>query len=224
MRRNYISPEFIETKVGGTLTHRLKSNYFNTNIMNIPEEIIIDNKTFIYYQRSNGEQIDYSTETFNTPLTISCEIIKNSNHNIINTSVDRMSISSSSNNWNIIIDYKNILLEYIFASVKNNRAFEGLTNQQTLNNSVDIFIENYIIDNILDKYTVRDIDFYVEYVSIKSGNYNKYKNIFDISTTQKNNKFRYNSNNENITINYTQEMTPEEYIFKYNFNIYFVRI
>ena len=63
MRRSYISPEYQNRAVYGTLNMVEESTFFGAKMLEVEDSISIDNQDIIYYQRSNGEQLDISTET-----------------------------------------------------------------------------------------------------------------------------------------------------------------
>ena len=63
MRRSYISPEYQNRAVYGTLNMVEESTFFGAKMLEVEDSISIDNQDIIYYQRSNGEQLDISVET-----------------------------------------------------------------------------------------------------------------------------------------------------------------
>ena len=63
MRRSYISPEYQNRAVYGTLNMVEESTFFGAKMLEVEDTISIDNQDIIYYQRTSGEQLDISTET-----------------------------------------------------------------------------------------------------------------------------------------------------------------
>jgi hypothetical protein len=91
---------------------------------------------------------------------------------------------------------------------------------------VNVFIRNYITNNVLDRYKLSNIDLYVDYLDLKSEDNFQYENLFDKRTLNKLTRFQtetnYNSTKTRLTFN--QEQTSKDWSFKYLFNLKFVKI
>ena len=51
MRRNYISPEFINSSIYGTYNMVEESNFFSAKMLYIEDSIYISNQNIIYYHK-----------------------------------------------------------------------------------------------------------------------------------------------------------------------------
>ena len=83
MRRNYISPEFLNNKIYGTYNMIEESNFFGSKMMDIEDMITIDTQDIIYYQKSNGEQIDFAIESSIQANSYSSSVSKQNNHTLV---------------------------------------------------------------------------------------------------------------------------------------------
>jgi len=138
MRRNYISPEFKYNKVLGTYNMVENPSLFGSKVLEVEDKITIDSNFIQWYQRSSGEQIDQNSEINFGVSTLDVVNLKKVNSTL---ELDK-SISESTRDqnprWILTINLKNILSEYLFATLKNWRTFEGVENYMTLNNNVDV--------------------------------------------------------------------------------------
>jgi hypothetical protein len=62
MRRSYISPEYQNKAVSGTLNMLEESTFFGAKI-EVDDSIKIENQDIIYYQNIDGEQLDFAIES-----------------------------------------------------------------------------------------------------------------------------------------------------------------
>ncbi len=228
MRRTYISPEFYNRGTYGTLNHKEVSNFFGSNLLKIEDSIEINNQDIIYYQKVNGEQLDFDIESTINEIVYSTTIDKKDNHTIvIDESQSNVQLEGKTK-WNIDINLNKILYNYIYSNVKRYRTFEGIQNNMVYNNSVNIFIKNYINDNIINKYRYKSIDLYIKYNDLR-GSYLKFNNKWNPNIESSNNifnKFETNSSimSGKIRLLFSQERLSSEYSFDYYFNINFERI
>ncbi len=226
MRRNYISEEFKYDKVNGTLSMNEKSSFFGSKMMIIDDEIHIDSTNIVYYENNKSEQINIQIEQTYDPLYINMNDIKKGNSYVYMDSNGFSDINNS--NWIIEIDYKKILLEYIFGRLKNARTFEGIYVENTLNNSVDLAIRKYIQLNILNRYVYNSVDIYISYNDLNvEGNF-KYVNKFNVNINNDLNKCneiekKYIDDNI-IKLKFKLNKDSSKYSFDYYFDIKYNRI
>ena len=81
MRRTYISPEFVYQKVHGTLNMVEHSSFFGSKMLEIDDNLNIKNDNIVYYQLSNGEQLDINAESNLPQIVYDAVIDKKNNHN-----------------------------------------------------------------------------------------------------------------------------------------------
>jgi hypothetical protein len=223
MRKTYISSDFKKTPINGVNTIEEKSNFFSTILLDIPDLLEIDDDV-IWYDNYNGEQIDLDSEVNLTPNYYSVSESKLNNHVLsINQSQTKSQLEYNTL-WNLRIDNKIILVDYIFSKIKQSRTFEGLLNIKLDSINIDSYIEEYIIANILPKYELNRIELYINHLDIR--NNIRYNNIWNSSIDKKNiyNRYSINSNNSNnIEISFTQN-DSSMYIFEYYFSLSYNRI
>tara|TARA_Y100000389_G_scaffold139909_1_gene137708 strand:+ start:1382 stop:2062 length:681 start_codon:yes stop_codon:yes gene_type:complete len=226
MRRNYISPEFVNSKIYGSFNSYEESNFFGSKMLEIEDLVDIIDQNIIYYQNSKNEQIDANVETAQNATIYSSFENKNQNH-VLTIDDSQLDTQKKSNTrWLLDIDLKSILTEFVFANVKKERTFQSLTNDMVVSKDVNVFIRNYITNNVLDRYKLSNIDLYVDYLDLKSEDNFQYENLFDKRTLNKLTRFQtetnYNSTKTRLTFN--QEQTSKDWSFKYLFNLKFVKI
>ena len=226
MRRNYISPEFVNSKIYGSFNSYEESNFFGSKMLEIEDLVDIIDQNIIYYQNSKNEQIDANVETAQNSTIYSSFENKNQNH-VLTIDDSQLDTQKKSNTrWLLDIDLKSILTEFVFANVKKERTFQSLTNDMVVSKDVNVFIRNYITNNVLDRYKLSNIDLYVDYLDLKSEDNFQYENLFDKRTLNKLTRFQtetnYNSTKTRLTFN--QEQTSKDWSFKYLFNLKFVKI
>jgi|TARA_R110002167_G_scaffold244919_3_gene450371 hypothetical protein len=226
MRRNYISPEFVNSKIYGSFNSYEESNFFGSKMLEIEDLVDIIDQNVIYYQNSKNEQIDVDVESAQNSVIYSSFDNKKQNHTLIIDDSQSDIQRKSNTRWILDIDLKSILTEFIFANLKRERTFQSLTNDMVVSKDVNVFIRNYISNNVLDRYNLSNIELYVDYLDLKSEDNFQYKNTFDKRTFNKISRFQtetnYNSTKTRLTFN--QEQTSQDWTFKYSFNLKFVKI
>lgn len=228
MRRSYISPEYNSSAVYGTFNMLEESNFFSAKMLEIDQNIIIDNIDIIWYQNKNKEQLDLSVESTSLPYLYSPSEDKLNNLSLnMNNGVNSTGLQSRNTRWLFEINLKSILTNYLYATIKKFRTFEGVKNKYTLYNDVDIAILNYIKKNITNRYRFKNIDLYLAYRSISEENQLKYKNNWNINLSEDSliDNYQININDdESILKVIFLQMNSSEYIFDYYYNIQFERI
>ena len=228
MRRNYISPEYEYVKRNGSMNMIEQTSFFGSKMIDISDLLFISNENIIYYQSANKEQLNFSLENGLSPILYSSFDDKKNNHSIkIDESQNSIQYESNTK-WIITIDVKKILINYLFATLKKYRTFEGIKNNMTIYNNVDTAIYEYISKNILNRYRYKSIDFFVDYVSFLSDGSMRYKNTFLEITNSPNitNKIQVmvSDNQETVTLIFNQEKPSGLYNYNYYFNLHFEKI
>lgn len=228
MRRNYISPEYEYVKRNGSMNMIEQTSFFGSKMIDISDLLFISNENIIYYQSANKEQLNFSLENGLSPILYSSFDDKKNNHSIkIDESQNSIQYESNTK-WIITIDVKKILINYLFATLKKYRTFEGIKNNMTIYNNVDTAIYEYISKNILNRYRYKSIDFFVDYVSFLSDGSMRYKNTFLEITNSPNitNKIQVmvSDNQETVTLIFNQEKPSSLYNYNYYFNLHFEKI
>jgi len=228
MRRTYISPEFVNNKVYGTYNMVEESNFFGAKMLDIEDSIYLSNIDIIWYQKLTGEQLDYSIESTLPSYSYSSNIDKGDNHTLIIDETQPKFQLDKNTRWILTIDLKSILSNYLFSILKKYRTFEGVRNDITLENDVNIAMRKYIEYNILNRYKISKIDLLINEKSLRNQNLLKYNNTWNKDLTmdkkftkvQSETAFDYSS----VKLIFSQERYSSDYNFEYYFNILFEKI
>lgn len=229
MRRNYISPEFDKVEVYGTYNMAEESNFFGAKMLEIEDSILVADQNLIYYQRANGEQTDYNTETTLEPTIYSSTDSKLSNHQL---SIDQSQTSynlQNSTKWILDINTGDILYSYIFACLKKYRTFEGLKSSMNVYSDVNTAIGAYIDANVTNRYKLSSVDLYLSYTDLRSQSALRYKNVWSTAAYLPANKFTKFQTVKSIDGNsarllFSQEKPSSTHRFSYYFNILFEKL
>lgn len=227
MRRTYISPEYRNDLVNGTLNMVEQSNFFGSKMLEVDNQILIDNSDIIWYQRPNNEQLDFSIESSLKSYFYSSSDNKKNAHRLMIDEKQSAFQKERNTKWILQIDLSTILQNYIFASMKKFRTFEGLKNEMTLYNDVDIALKEYIKNNALNRYKLSKVELFIEYKELRNNNILRYNNIWNpnVPKDSKLDKFELVQiiPDSLIAISFDQKPSSQ-YAFEYYFNILFERI
>ena len=229
MRRNYISPEYQTKSVYGTLNMLEESTFFGAKMLEIEDSININNLDIIYYQNLNAEQLDLSVESSLTSYVYSSSSDKKNNHSLIIDSSQPKYQLDNNTKWLLTIDLKSIISNYLFATLKKYRTFEGIKNDMNIYNNTDTAIRSYINYNILNRYRYKGIELYINYQDLRNQNILRYNNTWSSSIINVNNLFtkiqtETEFDESSIKISFNQEKPSSTYKFDYYFNIIFEKI
>lgn len=229
MRRSYMSPEYIQTPINGTFNMVEESNFFAAKMLEVEDSIYVSNQNIIYYQRSTGEQIDLAIES---SLKTQVYISSDSMYSYQKIYIDESQLDyqkESNTKWIIDVNLKSILSDYLFATLKRYRTFEGIFNNMTKTNDINTSIRDYISSNVMNRYKFSKIDLYISYKDLRSQNVLKYKNTWNQSIISESNILKKKQvdlsfDDSNLKILFTQEKPSNLYNFDYYFNILFEKI
>jgi hypothetical protein len=229
MRRDYISPEYTKLKVYGTFNMVEESNFFSAKMIDIENEIYIQKQDVVYYQNLNGEQIDLSVESSIDSNVYSSINSKRDNHTLLIDDTQSDIQRNKNTKWILEIQLKNILSDYIFASVKKFRTFEGLKKNMTRYDSVNVAIQRYIDFNILDRYKISEIELFIQYRDLRNQSILRFKNDWNPVVESDNNKFKKLQtetaiDGSSVKIFFNQEQDSSQYSFEYFYNLVFVKL
>lgn len=229
MRRTYISPEYINKKVYGTYNMIEESNFFCAKMLDIEDSIEIANQNIVYFERKNGEQIDLSVESTLPSIVYSSNDSKLTNHTLILDPTQNEFDRNNNTKWIMNINLKNILTDYIFATMKRFRTFEGIQNGMTIENDVNISLRNYIDYNVLNRYKLSQLKLYISYRDLRNQNVLRYKNVWKNSIVNEDNLMKKIQtetafDDSSIKLNFSQEKPSSVYVMDYFYNLLFVKI
>ncbi len=229
MRRTYISSEFVNTKINGTFNMVEESNFFGAKMLDVEDSIYIENQNIIYYQQASGEQIDLAIESSLPSYVYSSSSDKETNHRLTLDDSQTSFQKNGNTKWIIEIELRTILENYLFATLKRFRTFEGIENNQTITNDINSSVQKYITSNVTNRYKFKKLDLYIRYKDLRNQNVLRYKNVWSTSVNSESNKYnKFQTDlaydDSKIKIYFNQEKTSAEYTFEYFFNILFEKI
>jgi hypothetical protein len=226
MRRTYISPEYLNNEVYGTFNMIEESNFFGAKMLDIEDSINIEKQDIIWYQKLSNEQLDYSIESSLQSYVYSPSDDKKANHTLIIDDTQPRYQLDKDTRWIMDINLSEILTNYLYANLKKYRTFEGVKNEMTKENDVNVAIRNYIKYNIADRYKYNSIEFFINYRDLRDQSLLRYKNNWVPNTTTKFNKLQTETafDNSRIKVTFNQEKPSSDYAFDYYFNILFDKI
>ena len=229
MCRNYISPEFNYKKVYGSLNMTEHSSFFGSKMLEIADNLNIINDNIIYYQQSTGEQVDLNSERSLPQVVYDAVSDKGNNQTLILDDAQTDSEKNGAARWILDIQLQSVLRDYIFATMKKWRTFEGVLNTMTINNNVDAAIKEYIDKNVLSRYKFTKVELFIQSVDLLTIGGLKYNNKFDVTieaTETLYTKFQTetDTNDLDIRLKFYQPQPANQYAFNYYFNLYFEKL
>jgi hypothetical protein len=232
MRRDYISPEFDYTRTFGTYDMNESSSLFGSKMLEIEDELDLHNQSIIYYQNLQKEQIDLSVESSLPAIIYSVSDDKKSKHTLSINETQNEFQRNGNTKYILTIRLEELLIGYIFATLKNSRTFEGIRNKMCRKNDVDGSISEYIIKNILNRYKLDKIDLYLRYNDLRSQTALRFSNKWsgDTDTISKSNyllkklEIDTSFDRSSAKINFNQEKSSQNYNFDYYFKLNFKKI
>ena len=229
MRRTYISPEYKKTETYGTFNMVEESNFFGSKMLEVEDSINIESQSIIYYQRSNGEQTDLSVESSLESIVYSSSVNKQNNHTLVLDETQSSFQKDNNTTWVLNIELQTILSDFLFATLKRYRTFEGMKTQMTKTYDVDSSIREYINVNVLNRYKFKSLDLYINFKDLRNQNVLRYKNTWSQLAYKPENKFsKYQKDltfdDSKLKIIFNQDKSSKDYTFEYYFNILFEKV
>lgn len=229
MRRNYISEEYRNEPIFGTLNMTEEANYFGSKMLEIEDTIYLEAQNLIYYQKQDGEQIDFSVESSLPSYNYSAQASKFNNHVLKIDEAQNSFQKDNNTSWIIEIDLKTILADFLFASLKRYRTFEGMKTNMTRGGDVNSAIREYIDKNVMNRYKFRRVDLFIQFKDLRNQNVLRYKNIWNPNANKNENRFtKFQTDtafdDSSIKIQFNQEKTSKSFTFEYYYNILFQKL
>lgn len=178
MRRTYISPEFDYSSVWGTFNMKEEATLFGSKMLEIEDNLSIDNQSLVYYQAQSKEQLDLAIESSLPPISYSSSEDKRINHTLEIDISQSQRQKDTTTRYVLTIQLKDILTNHLFATLKRYRTFEGVKNIMTKNKDVDYSIREYIIKNVLDRYTLDKVELFLNYVDVQGEDNLRFNNVW----------------------------------------------
>jgi hypothetical protein len=222
MRRNYISPEYQHKRVYGSYNMVEESNFFGSKMLDIEDLITIEKQDLVYYQNVKGEQIDFSTESLIKSINYSTIKDKEVLHTLVLDETQPKTQKDKNAKWILTIEIKSLLENFLFATMKKYRTFEGLKNEMTLEGDVNTALRKYIDYNVINRYKIKTINLYIQYKDIRNLGALKLVNNWDPKSMIEPNKMSKTQretsvDGSQIKLIFNQEKSSEDFNFTYFF-------
>jgi hypothetical protein len=163
MRKSFLTKEYSLEGIAGTMNMKEQRSFFSSKILEIEDEMLINENDINWTESSDktqGIRLEDINRTFNT------EEIKNINHSMIISPAQSEQEKREFTKWDLKINVRELVTQYIFAQLKVNRTFAGIDNQKTLKGDIDAAIYQYISENVYPRIKFFNIILYIKYYKI----------------------------------------------------------
>lgn len=163
MRKNFLSKEYSLEPIQGTFEMKELRNFFSSKILEIEDEMVVNENNIIWQENENKTQgigLDTINRVFNT------FDVKNDNHSVRIEPTQSEQQRREYTRWEFNFNIREIIEQYLFAQLKKNRTFAGISNELTFNNSVDSAILQYIRDNVYPRIEFDRIELFIKYYKL----------------------------------------------------------
>lgn len=247
MKDNLILKKYDTENVNGSFNLIEEKTFFNTKVMDIEDEIHITDKSIQYLQIfsggtssemiNNGYQYFEMNQFLETLFIMDVVQVKLDNHTI-NKLLQTKQDEKNNTRWEININIKEILIEYLFGKIKEARTFKSMSYVDFSTNNINKSIYEYIRVNLLDRYEFDSVELFVKYIDIKNNavytalphkqydpKYNQSVEETEYKVTNANMKLNlFLDKLAPIKINYFQTKPGLDYKFDYYYNIHYKKI
>jgi len=247
MKSNLIIRKYETVPTNGTRSATEIKSFFGSKLIDIEDQIYINDMSIQYSEIVDKVNIQndhyqyYDTNILHPEINITrgLDDIKYENHSIDIYSQNETTSDKNLNfEWIIIINAKNILREYLFLRLKENRVFKTVRSEDLVERNIDTYINNYIDVNMLNRYNISELVFYANYFDVvnsatifdknqalKRPNFNK--SVFSVKYRIPNVNIitpDYLSNLDTVKIIYNQTKDVSQFKFDYYFTISYKKI
>ena len=238
MKSDLIISRYKIEKVIGTKSSYDSRTFFGSKMIDIENDIIVDNSLIQYSEvydtvdkRNNGYQYYNDIDNIEKIYLVDLFDVKDTYHTITLGSQSATDLRLNTN-WTILINWKDILIQYIYLRLKEARTFKTIKFQNVLSENINLYIKKYIQNNLTSRYAFKNIDFYIKYYDLDDGDDDKDPNlvldpIFDASIKSDENKVK-NVNTtlfpELLTVQYKQTESSQKKKFHYYFDLNIVKV
>ena len=155
MKSDLIITRFKTESIIGTKESNDTKTFFGSKMIDIEDTIIVDDSEIQYSEMfntgntdNNGYQYYEDIDFLEKIYLINLTDVKANGHTT--SLVSQSSIDLKNNTqWSIIIDWKNILGDYMFYKLKNRRTFKCVKYTDVLTENINLFITRYFSSSIV---------------------------------------------------------------------------
>lgn len=245
MKNDLILKKYETTKVKGVKSSKEVKSFFGSKLIDIEDDIFINNISIQYSEVVDKVNIQndhyqyYINDSLypETNILKSLDDVKYENHSIDIYSQRGPTRTAIDQNfeWILVVNAKNILKEYLFLRLKESRIFKTIKSEDLLQRNINSYIYEYIDQNLLNRYNISDLIFYVKYFNVVQDStvftngqvlngpqFNK--TIYDETNRVKNVNMIVPYYLDTVKIIYNQIKDRRQYKFDYYFNISYKKI
>jgi len=245
LKTTTIIQQYKKETVIGTKTSKEIKSFFGTNLIDIEDTISIGDISIQYSDVPVENDLGLHYQYYDTTTLVSfqelgvlksLDDVKYENHTI---NLYKLNYATYDNlQWDFVLKARNILKEYLFLRLKESRTFKSIRKTETPKNDINSLIYDYIEFNLLDRYNIQNINFYVMYKNVVDDG-----NVFNNNYTIKNPTFSklafsdsylvkdvriittdYLNNLGDVNMSYNQIKNAIQYTFDYYFVIDYKKI
>jgi peptidoglycan hydrolase-like protein with peptidoglycan-binding domain len=233
MKSDLIISRYKTEKIIGTKSSYDSRTFFGSKMIDIEDSITVDDRLIQYSEvfdtvdkRNNGYQYYNDLDNIEKIYLVSLFDVKNDNHTITLDSQNRIDLRLNTQ-WTILINWRDILIRYIYLKLKEARTFKTIKFDNVLSENINLYIRKYIVNNLISRYGFDSINFYIKYFDLDDGDEEKDPNlvfdpIFDASIKSEENRIK-NVNStlfpEILNVKYKQTESSQFKKFHYYFDL-----
>ena len=233
MKSDLIISRYKTDKIIGTKSSFDSRTFFGSKMIDIEDSIIVDDSLIQYSEvydttdkRNNGYQYYNDIDNVEKIYLVSLFDVKNTYHTTSLGSQSGVDLRLNTN-WTILVNWKDVLIEYIYLKLKEARTFKTIKFNNVLSENINLYIRKYIENNLTSRYGFNSINFYIKYFDLDDGDEDKDPNlsfnpIFDASIKSDENQVK-NVNttlfSEILNIQYKQTESSQFKKFHYYFDL-----
>lgn len=238
MKSDLIITRFKTQPIIGTMEANEARTFFGSKMVDVEDSVLIDDSKIQYSElfssggtTNNGYQFYVDIDQLESIYLVSLTDLKNSYHTISLVSQSSLDLQNNTQ-WTITIDWRSVLNQYIFYKLKNRRTFKSIRYTDVLGQNINLFINQYIIDNLTNRYQFSQLNFYVQYLDLENGLQFSNPNllfdpIYTIDAKSDANLIK-NANStvldDLLIVNYKQTQSSAKMKFNYYFDLIFTKI
>lgn len=238
MKSDLIITRFKTEPIIGTKSSYEQKTFFGSKMIDVEDEIIIDESSIQYSEifntgntNDNGYQYYEDIDNLEKIYLVSLSYTKYIYHSIDLMAQSDMDLQNNTN-WTLLISWKDILTDYLFYKLKEVRTFKCIKYTDVLSENINLYIRDYIKNNLLNRYQFTKLNLYVEYLPLDTENINVRPNLqFDPTFTE---NVKSDANlitnvnatvyNDIIDVKYKQTQSSKTSKFNYYFDIVLTKI
>jgi len=207
MKSDLIISRYKTEKIIGTKSSFDARTFFGSKMIDIEDSILVDNSEIQYSEifdvidkRNNGYQYYIDIDNVEKIYLVNLTDVKDTYHTTTLGSQSNVDLRLNTQ-WTILVNWIDILIEYVYLKLKEARTFKTITFQNVLSENINLYIRKYIKNNLISRFVFDSLDFYIKYFDLDDGDEEKDPNlvlnpIFDPSIQSEENRVK----NVNTTV------------------------